>query len=75
MSPKMFDKSSVDVVLIDDWKVGQFLPERLRKSEKVWVVVNKLSNFHTVLNNHQLLTLGERKDVSHDLCHYQGGSY
>lgn len=75
MSPKTFNKSSVDVVLIDDWKVGQFLPEGLRKSEKVWAVVNKLSNFHTVLNNHQLLTLGEGKAISHALCHYQGGSY
>lgn len=70
----MFNKSSVDAVLVDDWKVEQFLPERLRKSEEVWTVVNELSNFHTVLNNHQLLTLGEGKAISHAPCDYQSGS-
>lgn len=75
MSPKMFNKSSVDIVLIDDWKVGQFPPEWLRKSKKFWVVINKLGNFHTVLNNHQLLTLGKGKDVSHAPGYCQSGSY
>lgn len=61
MSPKILNKSSVGTVIIEDWKVGELLPEWFRKSEKLWVVVNKLSNFHSVLNNHQLSTLGKGK--------------
>lgn len=61
MSPKILNKSSVGAVIIEDWKVGELLPEWFRKSEKLWVVVNKLSNFHSVLNNHQLPTLGKGK--------------
>lgn len=41
--------------------MGELPPERLCELEKFWVVVDELSHFHSVLENQQLITLGEER--------------